>query len=332
MGYGLLRFGVVTMCFAASSITWASVVTYVEEPTVATGCVTPFQGTCAATNTNPESGSNAEVVYGSVAGFTTTGGNMNGMVVTVVFSDNVTESGIWVGNTVSSSNTTGTGGANGTANTKVAGNTTGKDSFTISQTGTTYTGQGNDPTGGFNLTNTSTANVTITGIILNGGNGTNGNCLSLAGTAGKSCSTIFDRTGTPNTQGNEQTPGSNIGLDFQIDNGTGGASTTGNYTLSATYSNEVGVYPAATACNNPGGAGEKAATPCLDEWATLTIVFNTTSGVGVAKGASFVFDQDTDTAIGPEPSTFALLGIGLLVGMVCVIRRKKVRMAVAGRP
>jgi hypothetical protein len=316
-----------------------------ENSSVTGGCtgvlanVTPgVQGTAGNTGcTEVVGASNPETLVSTIPNFTTTGDTMNGMTVTVTFSDGKTATGTWVGNTVSTSNTTGSGGASGSI---------GTDSFSISQTGNTYTfypvGGGTviNAGGGFRVLNNSTSGNAITQIVLDGHNGTTSNCPT--GTpAGLSCFTMFDRVapGTDNgtsgtgTGTNEQSPGSNVGMDLQIDNGSGQATLAGNYALNVTYSQEVGFYTT-TACNvaTPDTGEHIGNAPCGDEYSKLTIAFNTSAGIGIAANTTFLFDQDTDTGVAPEPSNLILLSVtGLLVGVGLLIRRQRLKSAFATR-
>jgi hypothetical protein len=333
------------VCFAVACH-GASSIQYLEDSSVAGGCtgvlanVTPgVQGTSGNTGCAVVTGtSNPETFVSTIPNFTTTGDTMNGMTVTVTFSDGKTATGTWVGNTVSTSNTTGVGGTSGV---------NGTDSFSISQTGNTYTfypvGGGNviNAGGAFRLTNNSTSGAAITQIVLDGHNGTTSNCP--AGTpAGLRCLTMFDRIapGTDNgTSGtgagtNEQSPGSNVGMDFQIDNGSGQSTLTGNFAINVTYSQEVGFFTPATTCQVAAtDTGEHTgAAPCGDEYSKLTIAFNTTSGVGIAANSTFLFDQDTDTGVTPEPSNLILMSFtGLLVGAGLTIRRQRLKRVFATR-
>ena len=140
----------------------------------------------------------------------------------------------------------------------------------------------------FVLTNSASSTFNITDIIISG--------IGARNSSGQG--TIFDRTSVPDTSGtaNEQTPGSHSGHDLSISSGT-----LNTYSVLVTYSNVFRVL-SSNACTNSGtGSGNQRTTaPCGDEWSTLTIHFNSGTGIGnFTPNSTLSFMQDGDNTVGP---------------------------------
>lgn len=252
-----------------------------------TASFTAGQGTCSIVPTS------YVVSAPSVLAFSTTGALMQGLRVTAVFVGGFSETTVWA--------------ATG-ANSGGAVDTTGPRQWSLTNAGDTFTTA-------FILTNSASSNANITDIIITGIGGVNANGQS----------TIFDRTSNPDVSGtgNEQTPGSHSGHDLS-QSGTQPA-----YNILVTYSNLFRVTTPNTCGNSTQGNnnGERTTAPCGDEWATLTIHFNTGNGVTqFTPGSTFSFFQDADNTntnlTVPEPATFGLFAAGLL-GIAFVQRRRK---------
>ncbi len=316
----IVRVGLAMACLTAAS--FGSTVNYTETTSVANGCTDPTSGqaiTMIAGNctVNVNSVTNPEVETWGMTQFTTTGGQMAGLNVTVTFSDGFTDSMTWV-----ATNTTSGGVTNSTA---------GVHDWSLTQTGDTFPGQPGPPASGpFILTDGNTVgNVNITSISIQGLGQSNSNCPAGTNTS-ILCGTTFDRTSPGgDSVADEQTPGSHRGSDFNI---TGASNATANYNVTVTYSDEFGLT-STNACTiaNTTGTIERTSGPCADEWTKITLQFNS-SGTAFERGASLDFTQDTDTTLsGPEPSTFFLGGLGMLVTAGCVLRRNRARLALAAR-
>jgi PEP-CTERM motif len=294
-------------------VSFGSTVSYTENPFAVGGCGSPayaVNGTCAVV---VDAVNNPETFGYSIPQVSTSGAQMNGMTVTVTFSDGFNETLTWA--TIGPASL-GTGGVSDTSV---------QHGFTLTETGDTYTPA--NPTGIWTLMNNGNGGRTITDIVLNGTAGSAANCP--AGTPpGVLCGTIFDRTSFPSLSppDNEQTPGSHQGFDWQVD----GGNATGTFGLGITYSNEFALT-STTACNTTGATGnEPTSGPCLDEWSQVAIHFTT----AFAPNASLNFDLDSDNAFLssiPEPSSFILLAVGLLAGAGYAARRKRLTPAFAAR-
>ena len=274
----IVPLGVVASWVVFAAAACGSTVNYTQISPVATGCSFAFVGTCTVDPTN------AQVYSGSVASSTTGGAQMGGMTVQVIYSDGFTETLTWA--------STGSGGVADAA---------GAHRWSLTNTADTFTNV-------FTLTNAAASTANITDIILSGVGGVNA--------AGQG--TIFDRVSNPDSStapDNSQTPNSRRGHDLTISSGT-----LNTYNITVTYSHEFSVT-STNACSTAGSApgSESPTRPCGDEWAQLGIHFNSGPGIGAfTPNSTFAFIQDTDNtnnAIAtPEPSTFALLGMGLLAG------------------
>jgi hypothetical protein len=293
---------------AFSAVSFGSTVTYTEDSSVTGGCANaPLTGSCTVV-VDPVN--NPLRSAWDVLAFSTTGEIMNGMLVTVTFSDGTKETATW----------THTGAAGD--GTGAASVTTGTHDWSLTQSGDTFTP--NNASGFFTLTNNTTATGTpkITDIVLDGSAALYSNCPA-GSPAIDTCSTLFDRLSNPDTStgatSNEQTPDSHRGLDLQIDGGNG----TGAYNITVTYSDEFRDL-FTNACYTTGHTiAENTVAPCGDTWQKLEAAF--TGGTGVAKGTPFLFDTDTDTSItGPEPSSLALFGVGLLCIVTSVCSRNRI--------
>jgi hypothetical protein len=311
----LLRVGVALVCFSAAA--FATSVAYTEVASVTNGCTDPStgnpivltDGNCTVGNSTT---SPLQSAWG-VGAFTTSGSQMNGLQVTVTFSDNFTENLTWA-------TTTGTTGG-------VSDTTNGVHNWSLTETGDTFTGD-------WVLTNNTTTKKggpTITGIVLTGIDPEAANCPAGSG-ATLFCGTVFDRLSPGgDNDPNEQTPNSHRGTDFTV---ASQSNNSANYALLATYSNEFASL-STKGCNTTGStvverSGANAA-PCGDEWAKLTLTFNTTSGVGLARGDSISFLQDSDSTLsGPEPRSLFLSGLGLLA-VIGYMRRKRFQQIFAAR-
>jgi hypothetical protein len=280
-----------------------STVTYTEESSVAGGCANaPLVGTCTGA-VDPVN--NPLRSAWDILSFSTTGEIMNGMTVTVTFSDNTTSTATWA-------HTGATGSGTGAATV-----TGGAHNWSLTESGDTFTPV--NPGGVFTLTNntTATGTPTITDIVLDGTTTLHSNCPASS-PASAICGTIFDRMTNPDTStgpaSNEQTPDSHRGFDWQIN----GGNANGAYNITVIYSDEFRVL-FTNACYTTGHAiPENTVSPCGDTWQKLEAEF--TGGTGVAKGTPLVFATDTDTTIfAPEPSSMALFGVGLL----CIAGYKK---------
>ena len=315
MKFHLFRVGAVVVCFSAAA--FATTVTYTETASVTNGCTDPTSGSpIVLTDGNCTVGTSSTSplqTAWAVGAFTTGGAEMNGLQVTVTFSDTFSETKTWATTNAG----TDTGGASDSTN--------GAHNWSLTESGTTYS---ND----WVLTNNSTTTTgapTITSIVLAGINPTNANCPAGSG-ATLLCGTIFDRVSPGGDNlANEQTPGSNVGLDLAI---ASQSNKKANYAILATYSNEF-ASTSTHACNTTGSTVVErtglSASPCGDEWAKLTLTFNTTSGVGLARNASINFDQDSDSTIsGPEPSSIFLSALGLLA-VIGYMKRKRFQQVFA---
>ena len=210
----------------------------------------------------------------------TTGATMAGMTVQVIYDDSFTQTLTWAATSATA------GGVTGASLGHV---------WSLAEDGDTYNTNGLN-TNFWTLTNSATV-ASITDIIINGAPGF----------------TVFDLISTPDTIGNEQTPNSARGFTFSIFGGN-----QASYNIAATYSNLLSLV-GSPACNNFGGVGEPTNTPCGDTYGRLAFHFNTQTtgnpdqrGNILGPGQTFQFQADTDN-IAPEPSTFALLGGGLLL-------------------
>jgi hypothetical protein len=245
-----------------------------------------------------------------VLSFSTTGEIMNGMTVTVKFSDGTQETATWA-------HTGATGSGSGAASV-----TTGTHQWSVTEIGDTFLPV--NAGGFFTLTNNTTAAGTpkITDIVLDGHVGSNSNCPAGTG-ASHICTTIFDRTSSPDTStgptSNEQTPESHRGFDWEVN----GGNANGAFNITVTYSDEFRDLWT-NACYTTGHTiPENTVAPCGDTWQKVEALF--TGGTGVAKGTPFMFATDTDTTLdNPEPSTLALFGAGLLCIVVSIRSRKKI--------
>jgi len=260
-----------------------------------------------STTVNGNSGSTADTVFG-ITTFTTTGFTevAAGMQVDVFFSDGSHQLVDWTSNSVCDATTaapstsTGCGLATGT----ITGGT-----WTLTETGdpgliagaTTSNPQTNalDP---WTLTNTSTS-VAITEVELIGGP-----------------FIVFDRdrataNGTDSTVGSVGTPNSGAGITWEAPSGS--------FTINVTYDNEVGLVTPQACQNFSPDTTFSGNTPCGDEWNNLTFSF---TGTTLFEDSSLVFYQDTDEVGLPEPTTIALVGIGVLAlvgGRKRLLRRAK---------
>jgi len=286
-----LRVVLCAICLTVAS--YGSTVAYTEVLPTGVTCpiLTAAQGTCT------NSASAFITSSGSVLAFVTDGLAMAGIRVTAQFADGFRQTLVWAG-------TGGTAGGVSQAS--------GAHQWSLSEAGDTFTTP-------FVLTNGASSISNITDIILSG----------LGGVNGSGQGTIFDRTNSTDTggTGNEQTPGSHNGHDLSISSGT-----LSTYAVLVTYTNVFRVTSSSTCTNSGAGSGNQRTTaPCADEWATMTIHFNSGAGIGnFTPGSTFSFMQDGDNTNGPlatpEPATISLLGAGLLAGILSVRRRRRNRM------
>jgi hypothetical protein len=305
IGYGLLRVGAVAVCFSAAAS--GTSVTYTETASVLGGCTdqasgNPINLNGAGTCSVNTSTSILQTAW-AVGAFSTSGAQMNGMLVTVTFSDATTQTLTWA-----ATNTTAGG----------VSNTTGAHQWSLTENGDTFTSGDN-----FVLTNNATT-AAITSIVLQGVGPMSSNCPT-GSPASLMCGTIFDRVSPGgDNDGNEQTPGSHRGTDVTIAAQSG----TANYTIAANYSNEYGDL-STNACNTTGTTVvERTSGPCADEWAKLTLTF--TGATTLASGANISFHQDTDTTISsPEPSSGFLCGLSLLGALGCLMKRNRLNRVFA---
>ena len=272
---------------------YGSTVTYTEIAPIGVTC--PVLTAAQGTCTNAPGFITTAV---SLSAFSTTGATMAGLRVTAQFTDGFSQTLVWAA----------TGALSGGVS-----QATGTHQWSLSNAGDTFTTD-------FILTNGAGSTSNITNIIVSGIGGVN-----ASGQA-----TVFDRTSVPNTSGtaNEQTPGSHSGHDLSITSGT-----LNTYSVLVTYSNIFAITSSNTCTNSGAGSNNQRTTsPCADEWANLTIHFNSGAGIGnFTPNSLFNFMQDADNTNGPlvtpEPATLSLLVAGLLAGILSLRRRRSRRLA-----
>jgi hypothetical protein len=129
---------------------------------------------------------------------------------------------------------------------------------------------------------------------------------------------VFDRD--LGSMGQTGTPGSSFGIDYttRVPFDSGGNAP---YTATVTYDNRTTLV-SNLACI---GFGTNTNAGCGDVWGTVSWVFNNPFiATTVVTPTTWVFFQDTDLVVAPEPLTLALTGAGLF-GLIAYRKRRQSR-------
>jgi len=126
--------------------------------------------------------------------------------------------------------------------------------------------------------------------------------VSLSGIVNPSSGLVFDRD--LSSGGQAGTPGSNFGIDYTFKSESGGHNP---YTVNVVYDNQAAI--AGAVCSGIGTT-----SPCGDVWGRIDFAFsgtNTFIATTTSAPTTWMFFQDTDLVIAPEPTTIAITGLGL---------------------
>jgi len=138
--------------------------------------------------------------------------------------------------------------------------------------------------------------------------------VSLNGVVSSTTGVLFGRDflNGSSTGGTAGTPGDGGGLDFTFASAANGNSP--NYNVTVQYTNIATLIGAPHSACGGNWSANFLDTGCQDEYGTVNFTFGGSNFIATStlSATNFVFFQDTDEVMAPEPSTMILAGMALL--------------------